>query len=432
MSKAVVFCGEPCEGTNGPFLEHDQELSVGSITLRCIGCPCHTKGSFCFYVHQPGHTPVLFTGDTLFLGGCGACFEGNNTQMLRNFARILRTCDPETLVFPGHEYTTMLAASNAGGLQEAVANGVQSPQRLFDFWSFLSRAQHRRSLKEPIPTVPLRLRDEVRFNPMFRQLHSLKRGLQALVLAAHKGRGPVRVVVQAGSPELAWRGEEVLEVGDGTARQAGVQPGWRLRAVNGAMCGVVYFEKLAATGEPFVVDFDTAPLPAEPAEETEVKTSPVPRLVVWTPKDCDAFAAPLELGPSQTPEQDKPASPLSPEGLAELLPILTKPKSKNVDVEALKAMVPGPELDQVLLHRLPGQELPVRDLQEALEFEDPTSSRKSTSSWGQFFSSVSLFFNSRLPVPLLCHGTHWPGECHLCGGGTDQFSNLKTPLLGQE
>lgn len=47
---------------------------------------------------------MTFTGDTLFLAGCGRFFEGNAEQMYNAFA-ILGSLPDNTKVYCGHEYT---------------------------------------------------------------------------------------------------------------------------------------------------------------------------------------------------------------------------------------------------------------------------------------------------------------------------------------
>lgn len=78
--------------------QDDQDLSVGSLTLRVIHSPGHTPGSLCLLLHN-----VLFSGDTLFPNGPG------RTESPAAFRRILETLTrkiftlPDTvLVFPGH------------------------------------------------------------------------------------------------------------------------------------------------------------------------------------------------------------------------------------------------------------------------------------------------------------------------------------------
>ncbi|MCX5743608.1 MAG: hydroxyacylglutathione hydrolase, partial [Proteobacteria bacterium] len=64
-------------------------------------------------IHNPGHTlgatslfgeGSMFTGDTLFGGGCGRVFEGDAAMMHASLER-LGGLAPETRVYFGHEYT---------------------------------------------------------------------------------------------------------------------------------------------------------------------------------------------------------------------------------------------------------------------------------------------------------------------------------------
>lgn len=48
---------------------------------------------------------MRYTGDTLFLGGCGRFFEGTADQMYQALIGILSTLPDHTKVFCGHEYT---------------------------------------------------------------------------------------------------------------------------------------------------------------------------------------------------------------------------------------------------------------------------------------------------------------------------------------
>lgn len=47
---------------------------------------------------------MVFTGDTLFTGGCGRFFEGDGTEMHAALT-YLGTLPNSTLVYSGHEYT---------------------------------------------------------------------------------------------------------------------------------------------------------------------------------------------------------------------------------------------------------------------------------------------------------------------------------------
>lgn len=46
---------------------------------------------------------ALFTGDTIFIGGCGKFFQGTAEQMARNIAWV-KTLPPDTHIFCGHDY----------------------------------------------------------------------------------------------------------------------------------------------------------------------------------------------------------------------------------------------------------------------------------------------------------------------------------------
>ncbi len=77
-----------------------------NVRIRLLHTPGHTPGSQCFLVEQPGHPPLLVSGDTLFLGGCGRVDlpGGDPEAMYRSLHHVLRRLPDETVVFPGHAY----------------------------------------------------------------------------------------------------------------------------------------------------------------------------------------------------------------------------------------------------------------------------------------------------------------------------------------
>ena len=76
-------------------------FAVGPYAIRVIATPGHTTGHVCYYLPNEG---VLFSGDTLFLGGCGRLFEGTAETMWRSLQLLMELPDA-TLVYAGHEYT---------------------------------------------------------------------------------------------------------------------------------------------------------------------------------------------------------------------------------------------------------------------------------------------------------------------------------------
>lgn len=72
--------------------------------VKSLHTPCHTKDSVCYYV-EDGNEKAVFTGDTLFNGGCGKFLEGTAEQMHKNLNEILGHLPGDTKIYPGHEYT---------------------------------------------------------------------------------------------------------------------------------------------------------------------------------------------------------------------------------------------------------------------------------------------------------------------------------------
>ena len=109
---------------------------------------------------------ALFTGDTLFCGGCGAPFEGTLAGVARNFRRIWHRCGDRTLLFPGHEYSEQLLLEYFGGSQPTPWN----PRQFAVLTAALQRARDCRSHDRP--TIPVLLGNEVQYNTHFASLHA--------------------------------------------------------------------------------------------------------------------------------------------------------------------------------------------------------------------------------------------------------------------
>ena len=89
---------------NQRYYHEGDTLTVGSLTLRVMETPGHSRGSVCLLVEGQG---VIFSGDTLFRGNCGRCdFPGGDYRaMLRSLARLGRL-EGQYQVYPGHEAAT--------------------------------------------------------------------------------------------------------------------------------------------------------------------------------------------------------------------------------------------------------------------------------------------------------------------------------------
>ncbi|KAI5124342.1 hypothetical protein M0805_008949 [Coniferiporia weirii] len=87
--------------------DSDEFTISKQLSIKCFATPCHTQDSICYYVTdkaKPTEPGAVFTGDTLFLGGCGRFFEGTAAEMHRALS-YLGTLPDATIVCNGHEYT---------------------------------------------------------------------------------------------------------------------------------------------------------------------------------------------------------------------------------------------------------------------------------------------------------------------------------------
>jgi hydroxyacylglutathione hydrolase len=137
-------------GITHPLADGDT-VEAGPLRGRVILIPAHTSGHVAYYFPDER---AVFTGDTLFAGGCGRLFEGDAAQMMASLSRLSSLPD-ETLVYCGHEYTeknlrfaSMLEPGN-GALQKKLA----TVERL---------------RRDGSPTVPSSIADEKATNPFLR------------------------------------------------------------------------------------------------------------------------------------------------------------------------------------------------------------------------------------------------------------------------
>jgi hydroxyacylglutathione hydrolase len=88
-----------CKNLN-PFENRDC-LMLGDTRISCMLTPGHTFGSACYLLPDS-----LFTGDTVFIEGCGICdtYGGDPAEMFHSIQMIKYTVDPGIKIFPGHSY----------------------------------------------------------------------------------------------------------------------------------------------------------------------------------------------------------------------------------------------------------------------------------------------------------------------------------------
>ena len=91
---------ERIPGLTDKVADGDQ-VRVGEMEGRVIYIPAHTTGHIAYYFERD---QAVFTGDTLFAGGCGRLFEGDAAMMIQSLSKLMALPDA-TRVYFGHEYT---------------------------------------------------------------------------------------------------------------------------------------------------------------------------------------------------------------------------------------------------------------------------------------------------------------------------------------
>lgn len=132
-------------------------IKVGSLLVQCLSTPCHTSGHICYYIRDAASAAdaAVFTGDTLFIAGCGKFFEGTAAQMHAALISKLSALPDDTRVYCGHEYTV-------NNLKFAKTVEPENGDLLAKMeWAIAQRARNH-------PTVPSSVGQEKSFNPFMR------------------------------------------------------------------------------------------------------------------------------------------------------------------------------------------------------------------------------------------------------------------------
>jgi len=92
-----------------PLISHlvkdGDRLELGPAYIDVLATSGHTRSSVCYYCPPDKDDPNgrLWTGDTLFMGGCGRLFECAAAEMWRSLQRICSLPDT-SVIYGGHDY----------------------------------------------------------------------------------------------------------------------------------------------------------------------------------------------------------------------------------------------------------------------------------------------------------------------------------------
>ncbi|KAL7687073.1 putative hydroxyacylglutathione hydrolase [Plasmopara halstedii] len=133
-----------------------EKFMLGAATVKVLNVSCHTKAHVAYVVTGDSEMPpLLFPGDTLFVGGCGRFFEGSAEDMYRALYEVILTLPKDTKVYCGHEYTmtNLRFALSVDPSNQALRDKIAAVR--------IRRAKN-------LPTVPSSLREEMLYNPFLR------------------------------------------------------------------------------------------------------------------------------------------------------------------------------------------------------------------------------------------------------------------------
>ncbi|KJP88363.1 hydroxyacylglutathione hydrolase [Plasmodium fragile] len=167
LKKKIKVVGSAYEATPGVTekVYDSQIVRLGDVCVKAIHAPCHTKGHIMYYVYKvddqknedKNYAPILFTGDTLFIAGCGRFFEGSAKEMFKNIEKV-KGLRKETLIYCGHEYTlnNLRFAMSFEKDNEHMKNKMKEVEE---------------KVNSRKPSVPSTIEQEYLINPFFRTQH---------------------------------------------------------------------------------------------------------------------------------------------------------------------------------------------------------------------------------------------------------------------
>lgn len=145
---ATSHLPDGCRITDAIDGDRDRDLALGSLRVRALATPGHTACSICYLIGD-----MLFTGDTLFIEGCGLSTApgGRPQQLFQSIQKLKQSISDEIRVFPGHSYRSGPGA--AFGNVKARNIYLQLREEA-DFVAFCERPRREGAKPPAVGTVP--------------------------------------------------------------------------------------------------------------------------------------------------------------------------------------------------------------------------------------------------------------------------------------
>lgn len=127
-AREIDFYGFRCKNLHA--LEDTEKITCGQTQITCLLTPGHTTGSMCYLLSDS-----LFTGDTLFIEGCGMCniFGGSPAQMFESMQKLKKTIEPQICIYPGHSFGKDPGYTMSDLLQQNIYLQIENKEHFIQF-----------------------------------------------------------------------------------------------------------------------------------------------------------------------------------------------------------------------------------------------------------------------------------------------------------
>ena len=133
-ARSVVGAGNPAD-IPGERVREGDVLNFGNESLDVIETPGHTPGCVTYRWRDR-----IFCGDLLELGGCGQAQDETNAGVMFDSVRNRIFCLPgDTLIFPGHDYSSRTVSTVTEERQRNIAFSSLSRDRFIEHLSQVER-----------------------------------------------------------------------------------------------------------------------------------------------------------------------------------------------------------------------------------------------------------------------------------------------------
>lgn len=119
-------------GGKADILVNDGDtITFGGMRLEVLSTPGHTDGCVSYFLHGEGVAPMVFTGDTVLIRGCGRTDfqQGDAHKLYQGAWEKIFSLPKETAIYPAHDYKGLTSSTVA----EELANNERLTKNEAEF-----------------------------------------------------------------------------------------------------------------------------------------------------------------------------------------------------------------------------------------------------------------------------------------------------------